>query len=393
MEIGNRVSNNGILLSLTVLITNFSQLPYLVENQITQLINYPIWICLIIYSFLKMSRNISKEICLFVLLGFAFIFGQILSTAYYQNFDYIATSLSVPYYMSLVVLIVSYLIAKNKLTHNDMNCIFETFVLSAMVLAVNIFINIMANDVSLIGSAYAYSSKNSVSQILFTGFLIIAICLHRNSNNITKNIILIVSAIFLTVVLVMLKSRATLLGYVIFAFYYLYFEELKTKIKLLFCFLSIIFFVYIYGGIDIIFFFIDNFVMAGRDINDLDSLSSNRISIIKTFPYLIDGHEILGIGDIYFECFYLSAYLQHGIFGFILILTALLPIYFSYKNFERNNSLSELLLLITITYAINGVFEGVAPFGPGSKCYFLWMILGVTIGKNVIKLGRYNLPI
>lgn len=121
---------------------------------------------------------------------------------------------------------------------------------------------------------------------------------------------------------------------------------------------------------------LNNIIFAGRDINDLDNLSSGRISIIREFPILIKNNWLTGIGPFYFECFPLSAILQFGLFaGGILIYISLLPLITSIKR--KSNDLWEILYFLSIGYFINSLFEGLAPFGPGIKCYFLWLLFGI----------------
>ena len=43
------------------------------------------------------------------------------------------------------------------------------------------------------------------------------------------------------------------------------------------------------------------------------------------------------------------------------------------------------MILLNILLLTNGLFEELSPFGPGVKCYLLWMITGIYLGLKVKK--------
>ena len=131
--------------------------------------------------------------------------------------------------------------------------------------------------------------------------------------------------------------------------------------------------------------FVGNIMFAGRDASSLDSLTSGRVSIVSEFPALIEGHWLTGIGSLYFECFPLSCILQFGIItGSIIIGIAYLPIIKSLK-FDRTNVYSSILVIVCIGYGINSIFEGLAPIGPGVKCYYMWLMYGILFARGIEK--------
>ena len=101
------------------------------------------------------------------------------------------------------------------------------------------------------------------------------------------------------------------------------------------------------------------------------SVQISEFLLVSEFPALIEGHWLTGIGSLYFECFPLSCILQFGIItGSIIIGIAYLPIIKSLK-FDRTNVYSSILVIVCIGYGINSIFEGLAPIGPGVKCYYI----------------------
>ena len=110
-----------------------------------------------------------------------------------------------------------------------------------------------------------------------------------------------------------------------------------------------------------------------------------RVSIVSEFPTLIEGHWLTGIGSLYFECFPLSCILQFGIItGSIIIGIAYLPVIKSLK-LDRTNVYSSILVIVCIGYGINSIFEGLAPIGPGVKCYYMWLMYGILFARGIEK--------
>ena len=50
------------------------------------------------------------------------------------------------------------------------------------------------------------------------------------------------------------------------------------------------------------------------------------------------------------------------------------------------------MVLIALGYSVNGLFEGLTPFGPGVKCYYMWLLFGILVGKPAsgVPTGKDN---
>ena len=42
------------------------------------------------------------------------------------------------------------------------------------------------------------------------------------------------------------------------------------------------------------------------------------------------------------------------------------------------NMVNGVLIVLSISDLINGLFEALTPLGPGAKCYSLWLIFGIA---------------
>ena len=109
------------------------------------------------------------------------------------------------------------------------------------------------------------------------------------------------------------------------------------------------------------------------------------MTILSSFPQLLDGNILFGIGNYYFECFTLNAILQYGIIvGTLAIAIGAYPSFWSLVNKEniKNKEAGMFLLISSVASFICGLFEAIAPVGPGIKFYILWLSFGFLLGFN-----------
>ena len=124
---------------------------------------------------------------------------------------------------------------------------------------------------------------------------------------------------------------------------------------------------------------INKVILGGRTGRGINEISSGRLDILKSFRYLIRDNWIYGIGSYYYECLPLSSILQFGLLtGLLIDFIAFYPIIHTFIiNKKINDSNLKLFIAICILYTSNCLFEGLAPFGPGVKCFLVWLLLGI----------------
>ena len=139
-------------------------------------------------------------------------------------------------------------------------------------------------------------------------------------------------------------------------------------------------------------FVLENFILGGRDRNDLNDLSSGRAD--EWMNFLSDWENpFLGQGRCKRESLILTSLLEFGILGGIpIMLIAIQPLLFVKKWYKRLRTDVNFLILfsVALSYTINGIFEQLAPFGPGVKCYFLWFLYGM-ITSNIFSKGSIRI--
>lgn len=130
---------------------------------------------------------------------------------------------------------------------------------------------------------------------------------------------------------------------------------------------------------------VNGILLGARNANNLNDLSSGRlVRLLNNLP-LLQNNLLLGIGIKYIDCFPFAMILQYGIvgasiiFGFIIKLSNYILL-----KIDTNNKIHLATFLLFVTYMINSLFEAQTPFGPGAKCFLLWMMLGFSLAEFTI---------
>lgn len=371
-------SKFSMFVCIVVFLTNIGQTPTLIDNFQTRIMIIPLWlifaaICILKNHMLYLGRSrfvwiLAGLWTIIYLVGSLFING-------YSNSD-------LPYtiYLSLFILLTG-LMAGNNLKNNDMERIFTAYILSGMIVCVDTFLTYVYGR-SFIGRVYSYDSKNSVSQILLTVWIIILICKFRVGLETRKKILYAGEFLLLTITLIGLKSRASLIAIPVVLMWLILHGKMNKQLRnTIFAILLFVFIFLIFNSryVEILIY---DVLLGGRDISNLNDISSGRASEWQTFFSDFINKPFLGHGRMKRESLILTSLLKFGLLGGgVILLIACWPLYWSIRYFRKKNSDYLIFSSIAIVYLINGIFEQLAPFGPGVKCYFLWFLLGIYISS------------
>lgn len=380
-KIGNTCENRRFvfLVALACFLSNISQLPIFVSTGITQKLNMPIWIILLLYIFLKKRIKILYS-TFKILFALICIFELLLIASIFTKNSYFNSSVLQGLILSIFIYCLGTFVG-DKFTDKDLKFISLSYVISATLVALSIYIEYFSAGFDITSRQYVYASKNSISQIIFTAVVILMFI--RFENHKVLNLMKVIVIIFEIMLLMLLKSRATIIGFGICLLYIILGKRFNRKMKYFLTMVIIVGVIALLVNDNLSDMFIGNIMFAGRNASNLDSLTSGRVSIITEFPALIRNHWLTGIGSLYFECFPLSCILQFGIITGTLILgVSYLPI-LKCLQFNRRNIYCSIFILICVGYAINSLFEGLAPIGPGVKCYYMWFMYGILVARNI----------
>lgn len=363
--------------------TNLSQMPTFVEHGATRMIALPVWLLLAGVCFL-MDKRISlggalPSVCL------AGIFLVYFLIKLLFNSDVQRSWLPYPIFLSTFVLLVSLMVGRH-LNTQDIKRICDFYAVSGLIVCADVFIKYIWGA-NLETSLYAYSSKNSVSQILLTAEIIVLLFWFQGKNKWKKLLGIAALALF-TWTLIGLKSRASIIMLPVVLLRLLLGKNIPKNLKKLVGVLCLGAAVFLLIG-DNFDYFVDNIIYGGRDSTDLNSVSSGRFDQWKEFPSLFVQAPIFGHGFMPKESLIITALLEYGIIGGSVILAlAISPLVWGFGKLSKEHEMYLLFTSLALCYAVNGIFEQLAPFGPGVKCYFLWFLFGILTARPENRLSE-----
>lgn len=367
-----------IIICLAVFLNNISQLPIFVDLKITSPIAITGWAAAFLAIVLDVKFRVHSIIFPSITLVFCAFFWIVTNNNYFSEINR-------NFFLSVIIFIMGYSYA-SFLDRDSFRRIGLFYVISTVIVSISVWYSYLLGTNSLSIAEYAYTPKNSLSQIILTAIILlfVSFIMYRRSNN-RKIIyaITILALLFEVFVLFTLRSRATLIGFLLSVIIFILSKDKGTKTrkyKNIVIVILLILTVTVFVSESFYTIVFDNIIFAGRNPNNLNELSSGRINIISSFPKLIKGHWLTGIGNYYLECFPLAELLNNGIIvGLSQILFALSPLIW-WANKGRYILCKEYRIIFacaSVVYIINGFFECLAPFGPGAKCSFLWMLYGI----------------
>lgn len=363
-------------------ITNVGQMPMLIDNFPTRNIIIPLWIFL---AFICIKKNfilyVGEAKSLFFL-SYIFLVYYILGAIFIDK--YLASNLPYVIFLAIFILFIGLLVGRN-LKIEEIEKIYTSVILSGIIVGIDVFRKYIYG-VSLASRVYTYDSKNSVSQILLTALILIIFLKFKNKKFYIK-FFYFISSIILLITLMGLKSRATLVAIPLFIIWLLINGRLNRKLRnIILIILSLIVIILLFNSrvLDIL---IKDILMAGREMNNLNDISSGRMEEWISFFDDFKNAIFFGHGRMKRESLLLTSLLEFGIIGgSIIILIASWPIYWIIRYLKKTDKNYLIFSSIVIVYFFNSFFEQLAPFGPGVKCFFLWFIMGVLISnKNFYK--------
>lgn len=380
MENNNGIALNSIkyykveiLMAITIFYTNITYLPSLTGNKFIDILNYLFWI-VIFFAVTQLKFKINKEVLIFIVLLYLFNMFILIMDLFTSN-PYINSRFIYPVNMSIFILYIGFRLGE--LIKVDSYYLYaKSYIISALILGTVLYLDYFRGVDWINSMSYIFVQKNGIAQI----FLIAIAFLLLTQNLFRKNIIVIFT-VFFCMILLMLKSRATLLGlFLLIAYIFLNFS---LKKKLIFISIVSTLIVIIALNSNIFNVLIYNVLLNNRADTGINAISSGRISHFTEFMNNFGASPLIGQGRYYLESFPLASLMSYGIFGSIILFTlSILPIAIVMKKYKRFDSL-KLYKMVTVLWVImivNSLFEELAPFGPGVKCYMLWLLCGIYIG-------------
>lgn len=362
-----------LILILTVFASLMSQLPVVIEMgydlylKAMWFLPFAIALCLHTKSFADRQ--------LWILYG-----GIVCMTIYCAILDALTeqTYLNIDIYnmwISLMVATTSYSIYKHYGCNRMLRDTAIVSIIGSVILSYVVYA-LYFTDYDIMNNVFAFNAKNSMGQILLNCSIVIGLL--YIPRNIALQSVKWISIASIVIMLFLLKSRATLLGS-FFVVGYMIIQSRSKRVRWLTITACIIVITYILRNASAYETIVNGILLAGRDANDVNEVSSERIQTIKAALEIIPDNLCFGTGDKYLDCMPIAMILQFGIFGAMIVFTFLAILARKIARFNRANRLHLVSYLLFIAMMLNSLFEAWPPFGPGVKCFMMWMMLGFSL--------------
>ena len=124
-------------------------------------------------------------------------------------------------------------------------------------------------------------------------------------------------------------------------------------------------------------YFVKYILYAGRESTSMNSLTSGRSDEWKAFFSYCEDNWLFGMGATKRESLILTALLVFGVVGGVpVLLMSVYPLIWGLRRLKGDEEYMTFTS-IAMVYWVNSFFEQQAPFGPGAKCYLLWLMFGI----------------
>lgn len=381
----SRVSNLNKYIAGVCLLSVVSQIPFIYQNRILSMIPNIAWVFLTFFLIIKRGNKITLNAVL--ILPIIFDIYCIVAQFILGN-DYISSNLFKPINMCTFLFLVGSLIS-DYFDHKSLVIFSKYYIIGAVITGLFVYVQRFLGKSITSGG---YGGKNSLATIILIALILLVMLWKELIDNRIKKVMGILCLVFFVYFLLILKSRTNLINLFIFIIYYIFSSNTNSNNKVILVTILVIAYIYIIKNEQIYDIIVNKILLNGKDANNLNDITSNRMDHLDVFLNLFPNHELFGIGGHYLESFPLTVLLSYGILGSIWVFAfALLPIYYAIKGIYYKNKdklFSIVLLLISASLIINGIAEEQPPFGPGIKCFVMWFLFGIYYNQKSKKYRR-----
>lgn len=180
----------------------------------------------------------------------------------------------------------------------------------------------------------------------------------------------------------MIKSRATIIGiFFVAAYFILKSGSLRVRIFSTTLIAALVILVLLNDNLyDIV---VNGILLSGRSAANLNDVSSGRVILIQKCMEGISENFWFGNGNKYLDCMPVIMLYQYGFIGAMMVFSFLIHIGW-HVLFKIDRSPANLLAFLLFgCFMLNSLFEAQPPFGPGIKCFLLWVFIGFSLARPV----------
>jgi hypothetical protein len=374
------VKQLAVMLGTACFITNLSQLPALLDSSTVKGVVFSTWLLVALRS-VTVARGTGRSIAAgMMILLIASFDVYILTAQILSGGGYITANLTYPVHVAAFVALCGYVSGQLLRDASEdelleaLRIIGVCFVSSALLVGLVIYLEFFVGTDWYSLNGFLYGPKNSFGLILVEA---IAVAMLGQFPGTWKIRVMAITP--LVVLLLMLRSRAAIIGLAAMFVYVIVSHTAPAVARRLASLVLVTTIAVVATNGSIFEAVVVRGFFQGATGSSLDTLSSGRIGQYQVFFDMFPRYVLFGSGGTYIESFPLTAILSFGLVGSLpVLLLALVPlIYCAKPRLGRGLSiLRAMVLFIWIVSIVNSFFEELAPFGPGAKFYFLWLLTG-----------------
>ena len=366
-------------------ISVFTQIPTINTGGLSRIV----WLVFFVYVVKISNFSIPLSSILFFPIGFD-VYGVLKQIIFGQEVQ-VNSGAMTNINMSIFIFIVGMMIGQF-FTKKMFVAITKSYIISTLFVSVVVWFTAIRGRV-LSAGGYLYGAKNSFASIMLCELVIIVIMKEDFFKGLIGKILYYFLVIYNIYMLLYLKSRTTLVSAMILVFLYILFSNTKMSNKIIIFAIIIAVAIFIAKNEMAYDFVVNNILLKGKEADDINGITSGRMSQIDIFKMHFPEHPWVGGGYYFIESFPIASLLTFGICGSIFLFAfALSPLIIGITCLIRtkNDKMALVLIATSISLIVNGFGEAAVPFGPGVKCFLMWLLAGIC---NYIILCKENINV
>ncbi len=278
--------------------------------------------------------------------------------------------------ISVMVCLTSYIFFLNFGSERLLSQLGRLLLAGALLLGIIVYVLFFRGQ-DLLTRTYAFDAKNSMGQILLCCAVVGGLFWRPTLSVMrwTKYAIILTLVYFIMI----MRSRATILS-LAYVIAYLIFRAPDRRIRYVVFALTAAVVFYAAVSPSAYHVLVDGILLGGRDIEyGLDEASSGRVTGIREGLDIIADNFWLGVGDRYLDCMPVAMMMQFGLVGASMVFFYLGAIWWRVERQGTWHNVHLCTYLLFYAMMFNSLFEAKPPFGPGIKCFLLWLMLGFSL--------------
>ena len=374
-----------LFLAILCIVANLSYYPVFVANGIGRRVNTALWVLLGILILYDNKISFGGSLIRTYTILFALFVINSAVVSYFTGENAFDNHFFQPAMTAFVIFFCAYTLGY-EIDKEKLIKICKAYFYSMLIISILLFfIYLRKTDLSTRYYEYRYG-KNEISVLLMCA-LAIGCTVYDADTHMIK-LMRVALIVFCVTDILYLRCRTVMVGIAILILVMVFSNKgIKPGLRMmitLFVIACTIFFIFNTDRFDT---FLDQFIYAGRDSSDINDLSSGRSDQISYGMSVFRANELFGVGALHdtLDCFYVSVLANCGIFGWPLLVMAVVPFIWSIYNLKNADSVDLCFFVISASIFAEMISEELAPFGPGTRCYLLWLMWGILARRKRIE--------